>query len=159
MNSKNEVDPMFMAEAIAEARKGLAEGGIPIGAVIVVDGKIIGRGHNQRVQKDNPILHGEMDAFQNAGRPPPVVYKRATIYTTLSPCTMCGGTVVHYSLPRIVIGENETVKNTTLCEDWLRSRGLEVVNLDLLECKGLMADFIRSCPEIWNEDIGRPHVD
>lgn len=159
MNSKNEVDPMFMAEAIAEARKGLAEGGIPIGAIIVVGRKIIGRGHNQRVQKDNPILHGEMDAFQNAGRQPPDVYRRATIYTTLSPCTMCGGTVVHYRLPRIVIGENETVKNTTLCEEWLRSCGVEVVNLDLQECKVLMAEFIRSYPVIWNEDIGRPHVD
>jgi creatinine deaminase len=150
-------DLHFMAEAVAEARQGFAEGGIPIGSVIVVDNKIIGRGHNQRVQQDNPILHGEMDAFQNAGRQHPDVYKRATIYTTLSPCTMCAGTVLLYGIPRVVIGENRTVAGTTLCEDWLRSHGVEVVNLDLQECVDLMDAFIRQSPEVWNEDIGREH--
>ena len=148
------LDLQFMAAALEEARQGYAEGGIPIGSVIVVDGQIIGRGHNRRVQQGNPILHGEMDAFQNAGRQPAVVYARATLYSTLSPCTMCGGTAVLYKLPRVVIGENRTVADTTLCEDWLRSHGLEVVNLDLAECYDLMQTFIREHPEIWNEDIG-----
>lgn len=155
---QREDDLRFMAEAMAEARQGLAEGGIPIGALIVVDGHTIGRGHNQRVQQGSSILHGEMDAFQNAGRQPPAVYARATIYTTLSPCTMCGGAIVHYRLPRVVIGENRTVARTTLCEDWLRGQGVEVVNLDLAECFELMDAFIRRSPELWNEDIGRPHV-
>jgi cytosine deaminase len=158
MNPQLETDLKFIAEAIAEARKGLAEGGIPIGSVLVVNGEIIGRGHNQRVQKGNPILHGEMDAVQNAGRQPPEVYARATIYTTLSPCTMCGGTMVLYRIPRVVIGENRTVAGTTLCEDWLQSHGLEVVNLDLPECVALMDEFIRQYPHIWNEDIGREHI-
>lgn len=158
METQHETDLRFMAEAIAEARQGLAVGGIPIGSVIVVDGQIIGRGHNQRVQKNNPILHGEMDAFQNAGRQSPSVYARATVYTTLSPCTMCGGTMVLYRVPRVVIGENRTTSKTTLCEDWLRSHGMEVVNLDLQECVDLMDEFIRRYPHIWNEDIGREHV-
>ncbi|MBL8046643.1 MAG: hypothetical protein JNL09_08885, partial [Anaerolineales bacterium] len=104
------------------------------------------------------ILHGEMDAFQNAGRQPPSVYARATVYTTLSPCTMCGGTMVLYRVPRVVIGENRTTSKTTLCEDWLRSHGMEVVNLDLQACVDLMDEFIRHYPHIWNEDIGREHV-
>lgn len=153
-----DTDLNFMAEAIAEARQGFAEGGIPIGSVIVVDGQIIGRGHNRRVQLSNPILHGEMDAFQNAGRQPPNVYARATLYTTLSPCTMCAGTTLLYRIPRIVIGENRTVARTTLCEDWLIANGVEVVNLDLAECVELMAEFIRRHPEVWNEDIGREHL-
>jgi cytosine/creatinine deaminase len=151
-------DLKFMAEAIAEAKEGFAEGGIPIGSVLVVDGQIIGRGHNQRVQKGNPILHGEMDAFQNAGRQTPDVYARATLYTTLSPCTMCAGTTLLYRIPRLIIGENHTVAKTTLCEDWLIEHGVEVVNLDMEECVALMDVFIRLHPEIWNEDIGRKHV-
>lgn len=143
-----------MAAAIAEARQGLAENGVPIGSVIVADGQIIGRGHNRRVQLGNPILHGEMDAFQNAGRQRAAVYQRATLYSTLSPCTMCGGTAVLYKIPRLVIGENRTVAQTTLCEDWLRGCGLELVNLDLDACVELMQTFIQRFPEVWNEDIG-----
>jgi cytosine deaminase len=155
MDAQRDTDLKFMAEAIAEARQGLAENGIPIGSVLVVDGQIIGRGHNRRVQQGNPILHGEMDAVQNAGRQPASVYRRATMYTTLSPCPMCGGTAVLYQIPRIVIGENRTVANTTLCEDWLRGQGIEIVVLDLPECVDLMNEFIRRFPEVWNEDIGR----
>ena len=154
MPDQRALDLLFMAAAIAEARQGLAENGVPIGSVLVVDGQIIGRGHNRRVQLGNPILHGEMDAFQNAGRQRASVYARATLYSTLSPCTMCGGTAVLYKIPRLVIGENRTVAETTLCEDWLRSRGLEVVNLDLPECVDLMQTFIQRFPEVWNEDIG-----
>lgn len=151
-------DLKFMAEAIAEAKLGFDEGGIPIGSVIVVDGQIIGRGHNRRVQQGNPILHGEMDAFQNAGRRTPDVYARATLYTTLSPCTMCAGTTLLYRIPRLIIGENRTVAKTTLCEDWLIDHGVEVINLDMQECVDLMDAFIKLHPEIWNEDIGREHV-
>jgi len=154
MTNQHALDVQFMAAALQEARQGLAEGGIPIGSVIVVDGQIIGRGHNRRVQLGNPILHGEMDAFQNAGRQPAAVYARATLYSTLSPCTMCGGTAVLYKIPRVVVGENRTVAGLTLCEDWLRSHGLAVVNLDLPECYELMQSFIRQHPEVWNEDIG-----
>ena len=149
-----EQDRIFMEAAISEARRSLEQDGIPIGSVLVVDGKIIGRGHNQRVQQGNPILHGEMDAFQNAGRQPASVYARATLYSTLSPCTMCGGTAVLYKIPRVVVGENRTVAGKTLCEDWLRSHGIEVVNLDLQECVDMMNDFIARFPEVWNEDIG-----
>jgi creatinine deaminase len=154
MTDQHRLDLEFMAAAIEEARQGLAEGGIPIGSVLVVEGKIIGRGHNRRVQQGNPILHGEMDAFQNAGRQPATVYAQATLYSTLSPCTMCGGTAVLYKIPRVVIGENRTVADTTLCEDWLRAHGIEVVNLDLPECYDLMQTFIQRHPEVWNEDIG-----
>jgi cytosine/creatinine deaminase len=154
METQQDIDLKFMQEAIAEAKMGMTEGGVPIGSVIVVDGKIIGRGHNQRAQKGSPILHGEMDAFQNTGRQPASVYRRATLYTTLSPCTMCGGTIVLYKLPRVVVGENRTTSESTLCEDWIRSHGIEVVNLDLQECVDLMAEFIRKSPELWNEDIG-----
>ena len=153
-----EDDLRFLAEAIAEARQGFAEGGIPIGSVLVVDGEVIGRGHNQRVQQGNPILHGEMDCMQNAGRQHYSVYRRATIYTTLSPCTMCAGTIIHCGIPRVVIGENRTVAQTTYCEDWLRGFGVEVINLDSQECVDLMNAFIQKSPEIWNEDIGRDHV-
>ena len=147
-----------MDEAIAEARQGFSEGGIPIGSVIAIGDRRLGRGHNRRVQLGNPILHGEMDAFQNAGRQPPEVYKQATAYTTLSPCTMCAGTMILYGIPRVVIGENRTVAHTTLCEDWLRGHGVEVINLDLQECVDLMDEFIRLYPQVWNEDIGREHV-
>jgi cytosine deaminase len=158
MTPELDTDLKFMREAIAEARQGFSEKGIPIGSVIAVDGQVLGRGHNRRVQLGNPILHGEMDAFQNAGRQPPDLYKRATVYTTLSPCTMCAGTMILYGIPRVVIGENRTVANTTLCEDWLREHGVEVINLDMQECVDLMDEFIRLYPEVWNEDIGREHV-
>lgn len=141
----------FLAEAIAEARLGLATGGIPIGAVIVVDGEIIGRGHNKRVQHGSAIHHGETNALENAGRRPAHVYRQATMYTTLSPCALCTGSVLLYGIPRVVIGENETFMGE---EDHLRSRGIEVVNLDNEECKQLMRDFIAEFPELWNEDIG-----
>lgn len=148
-----ERDRQFMAEAIAEARQGMAEGGIPIGSVIVVDDRILGRGHNRRVQQGNPILHGEMDAFQNAGRQPPSVYARATLYTTLSPCTMCAGTTLLYRIPRVVIGENTTFQGR---EDWMKAAGIEVVNLNDPRCIAIMRDFIKARPELWNEDIGVP---
>ena len=144
-------DERFLAEAIAEARTGLAEGGIPIGAVLVVDGEVIGRGHNRRVQEGSAIKHGETDALENAGRQPASVYRRATMYTTLSPCSMCSGTVLLYGIPRVVLGEHETFLGD---EELLASRGVEVVNLDSEECKTLMRDFIAAQPELWNEDIG-----
>ena len=144
-------DERFLGEAISEARLGLAEGGIPIGAVLVVDGQVIGRGHNRRVQQGSAIRHGETDALENAGRQPASLYRRATMYTTLSPCAMCTGTVLLYGIPRVVLGENETFLGE---EDLLRSRGVEVVNLDSEECKNLMHSFIADNPELWNEDIG-----
>ncbi len=129
-------------------------GGIPIGSVLVSDGQVIGRGHNQRVQNGNPILHAEMVAIQDAGRLRATTYVKSTIYTTLSPCTMCAGTIVLYKIPRVVIGENRTVQNLTLCEDWLVENGVEVINLDLEECVRMMQDFIAEFPETWNEDVG-----
>lgn len=143
-------DP-FLEEAIKEARIGLAEGGIPIGSVLVVDGEIIGRGHNRRVQKGSAILHGETDALEQAGRQPTSVYRRATIYTTLSPCDMCSGAILLYGIPRVVIGENRTFMGA---EDHLVSRGVEVRVLDDPECIDLMRMFIKDQPELWNEDIG-----
>lgn len=140
-----------MAAAIAEARQGLAEGGIPIGAVLVVDGEIVGRGHNRRVQEGSAIKHGETDALENAGRLPAAVYRRSTMYTTLSPCSMCSGTVLLYGIPRVVLGENATFLGD---EALLRERGVEVVNLDNDECKQLMTEFIAASPDLWNEDIG-----
>ncbi len=140
-----------MASAIAEAREGLKEGGIPIGAVLVHRGRIIGRGHNRRVQEDSVILHGEMDALENAGRQPGSVYRECTIYTTLSPCPMCTGAILLYGIPRVIIGENTTFYGG---EDYLRSRGVNVVVLDDDECITMMSDFIRDQPELWNEDIG-----
>lgn len=142
-------DP-FLQEAIKEARIGLAEGGIPIGSVLVVNGEIIGRGHNRRVQKGSAILHGETDALEQAGRQPASVYRRATIYTTLSPCDMCSGAILLYSIPRVVIGENRTFMGA---EDHLVSRGVDVRVLDDPECVDLMQTFIRNQPELWNEDI------
>ena len=142
-----------MNEAIMEAKIGLDEGGIPIGSVIVYKDQIIGRGHNQRVQNSNPLMHGEMDAFQNAGRLDTSVYKECTIYNTLSPCIMCSGTIVHYKIPLLVIGENETVKDTTFCEDFLIENNIKIINLDLNECKSMMSSFIERNEKLWFEDI------
>ena len=144
------MDP-FMQAAIEEAELGLAEGGIPIGSVLVHDGKIIGRGHNRRVQKGSAVLHGEMDALENTGRLPARVYRESTIYTTLSPCSMCSGAILLYGIPRVVIGENRSFMGE---EELLRSRGVELTVLDNDRCVELMRDFIAAKPELWNEDIG-----
>jgi creatinine deaminase len=141
----------FMLAAVEEARKGLAEGGIPIGSVLVIDGKISGRGHNRRVQQSSAILHAEMDAIENAGRLKAGDYRRSVLYSTLSPCDMCSGAVLLYKIPRIVIGENRTFRGP---EDHLRSRGIELVVLNEPECIRMMRDFIAARPELWNEDIG-----
>ena len=144
-------DPEFLAVAIEQARIGRDEGGVPIGAALVVDGQVLGAGHNRRVQQGSAIRHGETDALEVAGRQRAAVYRRATMYTTLSPCDMCTGAILLYGIPRVVIGENRTFIGG---EDLLRSRGVEVVNLDSAECKALMDEFIAAHPEIWNEDIG-----
>lgn len=144
------MDP-FMQAAIEEAQKGLAEGGIPIGSVIVHDGKIIGRGHNRRVQEGSAIKHGEMDAFENAGRQPARVYREATLYTTLSPCAMCSGAILLYGIRKIIVGEHETFMGE---EELLKSRGVEVDVLHDPVCVGLMQQFIADKPVLWNEDIG-----
>jgi cytosine/creatinine deaminase len=141
----------FLQAAIDEARKGLAEGGIPIGSVLVIDGEIVSRGHNRRIQKGSATLHAEVDCIEHAGRLPAADYRRATLYSTLSPCDMCSGTVLLYKIPRVVIGENQTFRGP---EDYLRSRGVELVLADSQECRKLMDDFIASNPELWNEDIG-----
>ena len=141
----------FMRAAIAEARAGLSEGGIPIGSVLVHNGRTLGRGHNRRIQRGSVVLHGEMDALENAGRQPASVYRECTIYTTLSPCAMCGGAIALYGIPRVVIGENITFKGD---EDRLRSLGTEVIVLQDAECIKLMRDFIAARPDLWNEDIG-----
>lgn len=141
----------FLQAAIDEARQGLAEGGIPIGSVLVIDGEIVGRGHNQRVQRGSAILHAEMDAIENAGRLTARDYQRATLYSTLSPCDMCSGAALLYKIPRIVIGENRTFRGP---EDYVRSRGVELTIVDSDECRRLMQDFIAAHPELWNEDIG-----
>ena len=141
----------FMQAAIDEAKKGKTEGGIPIGSVLVYRDKIIGRGHNQRIQKGSAILHGEMDALENAGRQPAHVYRECTIYTTLSPCSMCSGAILLYGIPKVVIGENRTFMGE---EDFLKSRGVDVTVLQDETCIQLMKDFIRERPELWNEDIG-----
>jgi creatinine deaminase len=143
-------DP-FLAAAIQEAEQGLREGGIPIGSVIVWQGKIIGRGHNRRVQQGSAVLHGEMDALENAGRQPPAVYRDATLYTTLSPCAMCSGAVLLYGIPRVIIGENTTFKGE---EALLASRGVALEVRQDPACIRLMVEFIRTHPELWNEDIG-----
>jgi cytosine/creatinine deaminase len=143
-------DP-FLAAAIEEARKGLAEGGIPIGSVLVIDDRIVGRGHNRRVQKGSAILHAEMDAIENAGRLTAADYSRATLYSTLSPCDMCSGTALLYKIPKIVIGENRTFQGP---EDYIRSRGVALTIVDSAECVQLMRDFIAAKPQLWNEDIG-----
>lgn len=144
-------DEAFMKVAIDEAMKGRSEGGVPIGAALVADGKVLGSGHNRRVQQNSAIRHGETDCLENIGRLPASVYARSTMYTTLSPCDMCTGAILLYGIPRVVMGENETFIGG---EDYLRSRGVEVTNLDSPECKALMADFIERHPDIWNEDIG-----
>ncbi|HPF39307.1 MAG TPA: nucleoside deaminase [Phycisphaerae bacterium] len=141
----------FMREAINEAQAGLAEGGIPIGSVLVIDGQIVGRGHNRRIQKGSAILHAEMDCFENAGRLKARDYQRATLYSTLSPCDMCSGTSLLYKIPKIVIGENRTFQGP---EDYMRSRGVELVIIDSQECVDLMTNFINANPTLWNEDIG-----
>ena len=141
----------FMQAAIYEAQLGLNEGGIPIGSVIVYQGEIIGRGHNRRVQEGSVVLHGEMDALENAGRQPASVYRECTLYTTLSPCPMCTGAILLYGIPKVIIGENETFMGE---EELLRSRGVEVVVVDDTECKRLMREFIEAQPTLWNEDIG-----
>jgi cytosine deaminase len=143
-------DP-FLQAAIDEARAGLAEGGIPIGSVLVIDGQIVGRGHNRRVQRGSAILHAEMDAIENAGRLKAADYRRAVLYSTLSPCDMCSGTSLLYKIPRIVIAENRTFRGP---EDYVRSRGVAVEVLDDPECIQLMEDFIKASPGLWHEDIG-----
>jgi len=145
----------FMKEALIEAQKGLEEGGIPIGSVLVSDGKIIGRGHNRRVQKGSAILHAEMDCLENAGRLPASVYKDCTLYTTLSPCSMCSGAIILYKIPHVVIGENKTFMGE---EEFLRSRGVEVEVLQDGACISLMENFIKNNPQLWNEDIGKIRV-
>ena len=140
-----------MAAALAQAREGREAGGVPVGAVLVADGEILGAGHNRRVQHGSAIRHGETDALENAGRQPASVYRRATMYTTLSPCHMCSGAILLYGIPRVVIGEHATFMGE---EEHLRSKGVEVVVLDSPECIELMDRFIAEHPELWNEDIG-----
>ncbi len=141
----------FLEAAIEEAKKGMAEGGIPIGSVLVIDDQIIARGHNQRVQKGSSVLHAEMDCLENAGRIKAADYSRATLYSTLSPCDMCSGAVLLYGIPKVVVGENRTFSGP---EDYLKSRGVEVTVVDNNECCQLMETFIEKNPELWNEDIG-----
>jgi creatinine deaminase len=144
------MDP-FLQAAVAEAEAGLAEGGIPIGSVLVHRGRIIGSGHNRRVQRGSAILHGEMDALENAGRQAASVYRESTVYTTLSPCSMCSGTILLYGIPRVVVGENKTFLGD---EELLRSRGVQVEVLQDPRCIELMTQFIERNPTLWNEDIG-----
>jgi creatinine deaminase len=141
----------FMQAAIEEAEKGLAEGGIPIGSVLVHRGKVIGRGHNRRVQTGSAVLHGEMDALENAGRQPASVYCESVIYTTLSPCSMCSGAILLYGIPKVVIGENQSFMGE---EALLKSKGVEIQMLNNERCKSLMSNFIADKPQLWNEDIG-----
>jgi creatinine deaminase len=145
------MDP-FLQSAIEEAKKGLSEGGIPIGSVLVHERRIIGRGYNQRVQRGSVIHHGEMNCLENAGRQSAEIYRRCTIYTTLSPCPMCAGAILLYGIPRVVIGENVTFKGA---EDWLRAAGVEVEVRQDAECDRMMREFIEKNPALWNEDIGR----
>lgn len=140
---------IFMLAAIDEARKGLSEGGIPIGSVLVKDGKIIGRGHNKRVQDNDPIVHAEIDCLRNAGRIGS--YKDTVLYSTLMPCYLCGGAIVQFEIKKVYAGESDTFPGSI---DFMESHGVEVINLDLDECKKLMRDFIENNPELWNEDIG-----
>lgn len=142
---------IFMRAALEEARKGLSEGGIPIGSVLAHNGRILGRGHNRRVQRGSAILHGEMDALENAGRLEGRIYRECTLYTTLSPCPMCSGAILLYGIPKVVIGENKTFMGE---EEWLTSRGVLLEVLQDPECIKLMEDFIKERPLLWNEDIG-----
>ena len=141
----------FLRAAIAEAELGLRDGGIPIGSVLVHDGRIIGRGHNRRVQRGSAVLHGEMDALESAGRQPAAVYRECTIYTTPSPCSMCSGAILLYGIPRVVVGENRTFTGE---EELLRARGVRVDVVQDPTCIELMTGFIRTHPQLWNEDIG-----
>ncbi len=141
----------FLQAAIEEAEKGLKEGGIPIGSVLVIDDKIVGRGHNRRVQKESAILHAEMDCLENAGRLKAKDYQRATLYSTLSPCDMCSGAVLLYKIPKVVIGENKTFKGP---EEYVAFRGVEIEVVNDPQCIELMENFIKNNPELWNEDIG-----
>jgi cytosine deaminase len=141
----------FLEAAIEEAKKGLSEGGVPIGSVLVIDGRIVGRGHNQRVQKGSTVLHAEMDCLENAGRLKASEYSRAILYSTLSPCDMCSGTVLLYGIPKVVIGENRTFRGP---EKYVQSRGVKIVVDDNQECRLLMEKFIKEHPELWVEDIG-----
>ncbi len=141
----------YLAAAIEEAEKGMAEGGIPIGAVLVIDDKIVGRGHNQRVQKGSPTLHAEIDCLENAGRLTAADYRRATLYSTLSPCDMCSGAALLYGISRIVVGENHTFCGP---ESYVKSRGVELTVVDDARCRELMETFISQNPDLWNEDIG-----
>jgi cytosine/creatinine deaminase len=145
------MDDPFLEVAIEEARQGMREGGVPIGSVLVYGGKIIGRGHNRRVQRKSAILHGEMDALENAGRQPASVYRECILYTTLSPCAMCSGAILLYGIPRVVVGENRTFLGE---EELLRSRHISVEVLQNAECVRLMEEFIRQNPALWHEDIG-----
>jgi len=147
----NEDDARFLALAIEQAKIGRSEGGIPIGAVLASEGKVLGAGRNRRIQLGSPIRHGETDALEVAGRQPAAVYRKSTMYTTLSPCDMCTGAILLYGIPRVVIGENRTFMGG---EDYLRSRGVEVIVADDPECIAMMEDFIAESPELWNEDIG-----
>jgi creatinine deaminase len=141
----------FLKEAIEQATQGLSVGGIPIGSVLVIDSKIVGCGHNQRVQKKSPVLHAEMDCLENAGRLSPEDYRRATLYSTLSPCDMCSGAILLYKIPKVIVGENRTFRGP---EDYLRARGVEVTVCDDSTCVAMMQRFQREHPELWNEDIG-----
>ncbi len=146
------MDDKFLEEAFKEAQKGRAEGGIPIGSVLVYEGQIIGRGHNRRVQQGSSILHGEMDALENAGRQTASVYKNSVLYTTLSPCSMCSGAILLYGIPKVVIAENHTFMGE---ESLLKERGVELIHANHKGCQYLMEEFIREKPQLWNEDIGR----
>ncbi|MHA1768799.1 MAG: nucleoside deaminase [Candidatus Thorarchaeota archaeon] len=141
----------FLKAAIDEAKRGLQEGGIPIGSVLVLDGEIVGRGHNRRVQKGSVVLHAEMDCLENAGRMSAAEYSRSTLYSTLSPCDMCSGAVLLYKIPRVVVGENVNFQGP---EEYLRSRGVDVNVINDSECITMMRDFIQNRPDLWNEDIG-----
>lgn len=141
----------FLDAAIQEAREGLRSGGIPIGSVLVIDGKIVGRGHNKRVQSSSPVLHAEMDCLENAGRLSAAEYQRAVLYSTLSPCDMCGGAILLYKIPTVIVGENRTFQGP---EDYLRSRGVSLQIVDNAECVQLMERFIQENNSLWNEDIG-----
>jgi len=145
------MDP-YLEAAIAQAQMSLAAGGIPIGSVLVIDGRIVGRGHNQRVQKGSAVLHAEMDCLENAGRLKASDYRRATLYSTLSPCDMCSGSILLYRIPRVVVGENRTFTGP---EAYLRQRGVDVTVVDDAECIRMMSEFIDARPELWNEDIGK----
>ena len=141
----------FLKEAINQARRGLSDGGIPIGSVLVIDGQIVGRGHNQRVQKGSSVLHAEMDCLENTGRLTASDYRKAVIYSTLSPCDMCSGAILLYGIPHVVVGENRTFQGP---EEYLRTRGVKIDVVDSEECRQLMLDFIESNGSLWNEDIG-----